>query len=176
MTINATLINLYHVCKRECWLHANGVRMEHTSDLVYDGKLLQETSYSKRNLKHSELEINSSFDRISLYGKIDFYDAKQKTIHETKRGDKVELAHEWQVKFYLWLLLLNGVKNSSAVIEYPLIRQIRRLTLSSNDIVYLQNLLKEILTLIESAECPPVINSKICKSCSYYELCYVNEE
>nr|MBP8945773.1 Dna2/Cas4 domain-containing protein [Paludibacteraceae bacterium] len=43
MQVNATLINLYHVCKRECWLHANGIRFEHTSDLVYDGKLIHET-------------------------------------------------------------------------------------------------------------------------------------
>lgn len=33
MYINATLINLYNVCQRELWLHANGIRFEHTSDL-----------------------------------------------------------------------------------------------------------------------------------------------
>jgi CRISPR-associated exonuclease Cas4 len=52
MTINATLINLYHVCHREMWLHANGIRMEHTSDTVYDGKLLHETSYPQRAEKY----------------------------------------------------------------------------------------------------------------------------
>ncbi|MBS1446990.1 MAG: Dna2/Cas4 domain-containing protein, partial [Odoribacter sp.] len=38
MNVTATLINLYHVCKREMWLHAHGIRMEHTSDLVTEGK------------------------------------------------------------------------------------------------------------------------------------------
>src|SRR5690606_6231039 len=98
MTINATLINLYKVCPRECWLHANGIRMEHNSDTVADGKLLHETSYQSRNDKHSELSIEANFEGISLFGKIDFYDVKRKIIHETKRGNKVESAHVWQVK------------------------------------------------------------------------------
>ncbi len=175
MTINATLINLYHVCQRECWLHANGVRMEHTSDTVADGKLLHETSYADRNIKHSELTIEASYNEITLLGKIDFYDAKLKVIHETKRSDKVETAHEWQVKFYLWLLKLNGIEEATAILEYPLLRHADRLKLIEEDIEHLTKTLQSIAQLKESEQCPPVINAKICKSCSYYELCYVNE-
>ncbi|TZF81275.1 CRISPR-associated protein Cas4 [Pedobacter sp. BS3] len=175
MTINATLINLYHVCKRECWLHANGINMEHTSDTVYDGKLLHETSYPQRNEKHTELNIEAAYNNISLFGKIDFYDAGQKIIHETKRSDKVEKAHEWQVKFYLWLLKLNGIEEASAILEYPLLRQTDQLRLSAEDIEHLEKTIQSIAQLKESEECPPVINAKVCKSCSYYELCYINE-
>lgn len=176
MTINATLINLYHVCKRECWLHANGVTMEHTSDIVYDGKLLHETSYPQRNDKHSEMNISASSGGIRLFGKVDFYDAKQKVIHETKRGDKVETAHEWQVKFYLWILTLNGVDTPTAILEYPLLRRRDQISLSNDDISYLKSTTKEIVKLKSSESCPAVINSKICRSCSYYELCYIDEE
>lgn len=59
MTINATLINLYHVCKREMWLHANGIRMEHTSDTVAEGKLIGETTYPQRSEKYTEMELSS---------------------------------------------------------------------------------------------------------------------
>lgn len=175
MTINATLINLYHVCKRECWLHANGVTMEHTSDTVYDGKLLHETSYPQRNEKHSELSIEADYNGVKLFGKIDFYDARQKIIHEIKRSDKVEKAHEWQVKFYLWLLKLNGIEGASAILEYPLLRLTDKIDITSKDIEYLEEVTKAIAQLKESELCPPVINAKICKSCSYYELCYINE-
>jgi len=175
MTINATLINLYHVCKRECWLHANGITMEHTSDVVYDGKILHETSYPQRNEKHSELNISANHNGIDLFGKIDFYDARQKIIHETKRSDKVEKAHEWQVKFYLWLLKLNGIDNATAILEYPLLRHTDNLELTGSDTGYLESIVHEIILLKESEQCPPVINAKICKSCSYYELCYINE-
>ena len=34
MTINATLINILHLCHRKLWLHAHAIRMEHTSDIV----------------------------------------------------------------------------------------------------------------------------------------------
>ena len=33
MNINATLINYLHICHRKLWLHANGITMEHTSDI-----------------------------------------------------------------------------------------------------------------------------------------------
>ena len=173
MTINATLINLYHVCKRECWLHANGINMEHTSDTVYDGKMLHETSYPQRNEKHSELNIQAKWNDIDLYGKIDFYDAGQKIIHETKRSDKVEKAHEWQVKFYLWLLKLNDVEGATATLEYPLLRHTDHIVLEDEDITQLRQFINNIKSLRQSEQCPPVINAKICKSCSYYELCYV---
>jgi len=175
MTINATLINLYHVCKRECWLHANGINMEHTSDTVYDGKMLHETSYPQRNEKHSELSIEAKYKDIDLYGKIDFYDARQKIIHETKRSDKVEKAHEWQVKFYLWLLKLNGIEEAAATLEYPLLRHTDHIELLEEDILHLQTAIETIVQLRQSEQCPAVINSKICISCSYYELCYIDE-
>lgn len=176
MTINATLINLYNVCPRECWLHASGVRMEHTSDIVADGKLLHETSYADRNTKHSELSIEAKYDSINLYGKIDFYDAKRKIIHETKRGNKVEEAHSWQVKFYLWLLRLNGIEDASGTIEYPLLRQTDQIFLKDSDIEVLQKMVMAVSNLQDSDVCPPILNAKICKSCSYYELCYIDEE
>lgn len=175
MSITATHINYFHVCKRKLWLFCNGINMEHTSDTVYDGKLLHETSYPQRNEKHSELDIQASYRNIDLFGKVDFYDARQKIIHETKRSNKVEKAHQWQVKFYLWLLKLNGIEEATATLEYPLLRHTDHVSLVTEDITYLQSSIEEISRLKESEECPPVINAKICKSCSYYELCYINE-
>ena len=87
--------------------------MEHTSDTVADGKLLHETSYPQRAEKNTEITLSAIYEGIELFGKIDFYDPKQKVVHEIKRSDKIEIAHEWQVKFYLWLLLLNGVDGAS---------------------------------------------------------------
>ena len=63
--------------------------MEHTSDTVAEGKLIGETSYPQRAEKYTEIEIGGS--------KIDFYDAKNKVIHEVKKSDSIEAAHEWQV-------------------------------------------------------------------------------
>jgi CRISPR-associated exonuclease Cas4 len=176
MTINATLINLYHVCQRECWLHANGIRMEHTSDTVYDGKLLHETSYPQRAEKYTEIELSVvTEDKTILTGKIDFYDAGTKTIHETKRSNKVEKAHEWQAKYYIWLLEKNGVNGAHAILEYPLLRQTDEVWLNETDREYLKDTVHKIVTLQQDERCPPKINARICKSCSYYDLCYIDE-
>jgi CRISPR-associated exonuclease Cas4 len=167
MNINATLINLFHICKRELWLHANGIRMEHTSDTVAEGKLIGETTYPQRAEKYTEIEISGS--------KIDFYDAKNKVIHEIKKSDKTEEAHEWQVKYYIWLLQQNGIEGVTGILDYPKLRQTTTVTLTSSDEAYLQKASEQIKAIAEGEVCPPVINSKICKTCSYYDFCYIND-
>lgn len=175
MTINATLINLYHVCKRELWLHANGIRMEHTSDIVAEGKLIGETTYPQRAEKYNEIELSVTVNNQELSGKVDFYDARNKVIHETKKSDSIEAAYEWQVKFYLWLLLLNGVEGATGILEYPKLRHTSYVDLSDADKSHLQQAVLDVKNITEDEHCPPRINSKICKSCSYFDFCYVEE-
>lgn len=176
MNVTATHINYYHICHRKLWLFSNGINMEHTSDIVADGKLLHETSYPQRAEKYTEIDLSFTLNtKIDLFGKIDFYDAKNKIIHEIKRSEKMEEAHEWQAKFYIYLLELNGIENVKAILEYPKIRNTKEVSLSYVDKEYLKVMFLKIVELIESEICPPRINSKICKSCSYYELCYVEE-
>ncbi|MDD2438149.1 MAG: CRISPR-associated protein Cas4 [Massilibacteroides sp.] len=167
MNVTATLINLYHVCKRELWLHANNIRFEHTSDLVYEGKMLHETSYPQRSERYEELEIGGC--------KIDFYDAKNKVIHEIKKSDKIEEAHEWQVKYYIYVLEKNGVEGVTGILEYPSMRQKTSVSLTEEDRRMLMDVEQDIMRIIEKEECPLVIKSRICKKCSYYEFCYVDE-
>ncbi len=52
--------------------------MEHTSDLVYEGKMLHESSYPQRSERYEELEIEGC--------KIDYYDARNKVVHEIKKS------------------------------------------------------------------------------------------
>ena len=48
MIITGLHIQYYFVCHRKLWLFANGIQMEHTSDLVYEGKLIHETTYPQQ--------------------------------------------------------------------------------------------------------------------------------
>jgi CRISPR-associated protein Cas4 len=167
MNIIATHINYYFVCKRKLWLFANGINMEHTSDLVYEGKMLHETSYPQRPERYEELEIDGC--------KIDFYDARNKIVHEIKKSAKIEEAHEWQVKYYIYVLERNGIEGATGILEYPALRRTTKVELSETDREYINSIEQEIALLVESDDCPSVINSKICKNCSYYEFCYVGE-
>jgi CRISPR-associated exonuclease Cas4 len=176
MILTATHINYYYVCHRKLWLFINGIRMEHTSDTVYDGKLLHEISYPQRAEKYTEIELSVVTEgKITLAGKIDFYDARTKTIHETKRSNKVEKAHEWQVKYYIWLLEQNGIHGAHAVLEYPSLRQTDEVWLNEVDREYLKDIVRKIVIMQQQERCPHKINARICKSCSYYDLCYIDE-
>lgn len=177
MHLTATHINYYHICHRKLWLFANGINMEHNSETVADGKLLHETSYLQRAEKYSEIEISSTFFDAGWEGagKIDFYDAKNKVIHELKRSDKMEVAHAWQLKFYILLLEQNGVQGVTGILEYPKLKETKTIALTEADKVYLHLVINRILHIAASEQCPPLLQAKICKSCSYYDFCYVGE-
>ncbi len=167
MTTTGTHINYYHVCKRELWLFANGIQMEHTSELVAEGKLIHESSYPQRAEKYREVEIDGV--------KIDYYDAQNKVVHEIKKSDKVEAAHRWQVKYYLYVLKQNGVEGATAILEYPKLRQTEEIELTLADIEYLEKVKSQIQQIIQSDACPPRVAKKICKNCSYYDFCWSGE-
>lgn len=172
--LNATLINLYHVCHRELWLHANGIRMEHNSEVVYEGKLIGESTYGERAEKNRELELDLPGGIGSV--KIDFYDAATRTVHETKKSDKAEVAHIAQVKFYLWALEKSGIEDPKGIIEYPRMRTREQVTLDERDRQDIARWIIEIQKITERGECPPVLNKPICRSCSYCDYCYVADE
>ena len=48
MTPTGTHFKNYQLCRRKLWLFVNGINVEHTSDAVYDGKLIHEGSYPQR--------------------------------------------------------------------------------------------------------------------------------
>lgn len=167
MRINATLLNIYHVCKRELWLHANFIRFEHTSDLVYEGKLIHEESYPQRSDRYEEIELDGI--------KVDFYDAKNRVIHETKKSNKVEVAHEWQLKYYIYVFERNGIDGVTGVLEYPTLRMKHTVTLSDTDRIRIREMEVDIKRIIESEKCPDIERKAICKNCSYFDFCFSSE-
>lgn len=167
MIITGTHFNYYQVCKRKLWLFANGVKMEHSSDLVFDGKLIHENSYPQRSEHYEELEIEGI--------KIDYYDVRNKVIHEIKRSNKIEKAHEWQVKYYIYVLEQNGVTGVIGILEYPTLRRTDKVAMTDSDREEIVAMKADITNVICAESCPPTINTQICKSCSYYEFCYISE-
>lgn len=168
MNITGTHINYYIVCRRKLWLFANGINMEHTSELVAEGKLIHETTYPQRAEKYREIEIEGI--------KIDFYDPKEKVVHEIKKSDKVEAAHTWQLKYYLYVLQQNGIEGATGILEYPKLRRREEIELSEEDVKYFEDAKLQIQEIIQSEECPPRVQKKICKSCSYFDFCWSGEE
>jgi CRISPR-associated exonuclease Cas4 len=165
--LTGTHIHYFFVCHRKLWLFANGLNMEHTSDLVADGKLLHENSYLQRADKYTEVEVDGV--------KIDFYDPKNKVIHETKRTDSIEKAHEWQLKYYIYKLRENGMEGVTGILEYPKLRIRNEVELTAEDIQELEKIIPEAERVKCLEKCPEKINVKLCKKCAYYDFCWAEE-
>ena len=185
--LTGTHLNYYQVCKRKLWLFANGINMEHTSDLVFEGKLIHEDSYPQRSGKYEEIELlihedsypqrSGKYEEIELDGiKVDFYDPKRKVIHEIKKSNKVEAAHEWQLKYYIYVFERNGIEGATGVLEYPTLRKTQEVVLSDVDRERIQEMEVDIQRIISDDDCPPLQKRGICRNCSYFDFCYSGEE
>ncbi|MBF8275010.1 MAG: hypothetical protein HW390_83 [Candidatus Brocadiaceae bacterium] len=155
-------VNYYFICKKKLWYFSHGISMEHTSDAVYLGKLIHETSYEREK---KEVEIDGTI-------KIDFI-GKDRVIHEVKKSDSVEEPHIWQLKYYLWYLKQKGVEGITGKINYPKLRKTLDVFLEPGDDEKIQAILTGIKGIMDAELPPPAERMKMCKNCSYGDMCWI---
>ncbi len=136
--------------------------MEQNSELVELGKLLDQTSYAK---EEKSILIDNTIN-------IDFIKGEC-ILHEIKKTKSIEEAGIWQVKYYMYYLQEKGVKNITAKIDYPLIKETKEVFLEEQDIKTFEDIIKKIEKIVKEETPPNVIDDKICKKCAYYDLCYI---
>lgn len=139
--------------------------MEHSSGLVAEGKVLHDTAYKQRPAKYREVLLNGS--------KIDYYDPKAKVVHEVKKSDSMYEVDVWQVKYYIWLFELNGILGVIGKIEYPYLRETKKVMLEERDKTYLKRVLQEVENIIAGTSPPRRIKKSICPRCAYHDFCWV---
>ena len=136
--------------------------MEQNSELVQIGKIIDETTY-KREKKGIMIDNTINIDFIN----------NGAVLHEVKKTKAIEEAGIWQIKYYIYYLEQKGIKNIKAEIDFPLLRETKKINLENKDREVLKNVMKNIESIAKQDKPPKIINSKICKKCSYYDLCYV---
>ena len=162
MQITGIMIYYYFVCKRKLWYFLNQINMEQNSELVSIGKIIDETTY-KDEKKGILIDNTINIDFIK----------NGAVLHEVKKTKQIEEAGIWQIKYYMYYLEEKGVKNIQAEIDYPLLRQTEQIILEQKDKKILKKVIEEIEELYRNDKIPKKIDSKICKRCAYYDLCYV---
>jgi CRISPR-associated exonuclease Cas4 len=167
MQITGTHFNYYLVCHRKLWLFANGINMEHSSDLVYEGKMIHETTYPQRAERYREVELEGI--------KIDFYDQHSRVIHEIKKSRREHESHVWQLKYYIFVFERAGIEDVFGILEYPKEHKTEEILLSRPDRERLEEIETDIDRLIHSDQCPDVINAPKCNKCAYFDFCYSDE-
>jgi CRISPR-associated exonuclease Cas4 len=145
--------------------------MEQENENVKIGKIISGDSYSRE--KH-EIELSDELDGLSI--KIDFFDKQTNTIHEVKKTNSFEIAHKWQLLYYIYVLKQQGINGVKGVLDYPKMKKKIDVELTAE----LENELHNIISNIQQAISNPVpltveetrVKISVCKKCSYYELCF----
>lgn len=128
------------------------------------GKLIHEESYQR---EHKEIEID--------HLKLDFFDIQDGVLHEVKKSDSFEQAHEWQVLFYLYFLKSKGIEGFKGELNYPKLRKCVDVVLTAAKEQQLVEILGQIQRIIRSPTVPPIHpKMSFCKKCSYFELCWID--
>ncbi|MEG2869293.1 MAG: CRISPR-associated protein Cas4 [Terrisporobacter sp.] len=160
--ITGVMIYYYEVCKRKLWYFYNEIQMEDGSENVAIGKVLDEETY-KRDKKHINIDNVINIDFIRSKG----------VLHEVKKSNKIESASILQVKYYLYFLKKRGVENIKGKIDYPLLKQNVDIELIEEDIKNIEKILEDIERIVKSNNPPALEKKRICKSCAYYDLCFI---
>ena len=84
----------------------------------------------------------------------------------------MEEAHEFQLLYYIFYLKQKGVENLTGQIDYPKLRQTKEVELTAEKELKLKETLAEMGKIVLMDAPPEVGFMKICKSCSYAELCW----
>lgn len=161
LAYTGTQINYYFVCHRKLWLFTRDIRFEDENEYVQLGRLIDENSY-KRNKK--QIEIGNI--------KIDFIDQKG-VIHEIKKSDRIEKAHIYQLKYYIYTLRGMGVEGITGEIDYPKLKKKETVVWEEADEAEFETIFSSIRDILGREKPPAVINQPYCKKCAYYEFCYV---
>lgn len=160
--ITGVMVYYYKICKRKLWYFYNEIQMEQGNESVAIGKTIDEQTY-KRDKKHINIDNIINIDFIRSKG----------ILHEVKKSNKIEEASILQVKFYLYFLKERGVEDIKGQIDYPLLKKNITVELLQEDIKIIKQIIDDI-NLIVNKEIPPNLEKKrICKSCAYYDLCFI---
>lgn len=162
--ITGTQIAYYIVCKRKLWLFSNQIAMEKYSDYVSIGKLISEESFKRERFK--EIAVGETL-------KIDFIKVGDEIIvHEVKKSRKLEDAHIWQVKFYIYSLRKMGVNCNSGVIHYPKLMRKIDVKFNSGDQQKIEMITGDLKNLLKG-KIPGPVRLSYCAKCAYYQFCFV---
>jgi len=162
--IKGVEVSYYIVCKRKLWLFSHGIELERFSDYVEIGKIISESFFKKERLK--EIEIGSS--------KIDFIKVgDQIIVNEVKKSKKLEEAHIWQTKFYIYQLQKMGINSKRGIIHYPKLLRKIEFELAEEDKAKIDEALLKIAEIKIKKEPPEIKEKPYCKKCAYYEFCFL---
>jgi CRISPR-associated exonuclease Cas4 len=161
-SITGVMMNYYHICHAELWYFAHDINMNYESDIVAQGRLVNEEHYTRDTSKEEFALEGIKLDRVTSDG----------YIHEVKKSDRAETAHLWQLKYYLWVLKQNGFGDLKGILEFPLQRKRVEVSLTEEDEQEIGAKREAIHEIVAMPQPPKAKKIPFCRQCSYRELCW----
>lgn len=160
--INGTQINYYFICKTKLWLFSHNIQLEDEHENVKLGKHLHETSFKREKDFLIDNLINVDFIKIT--------DCVE--IHEIKKSQKMNLAHEYQLLYYMFYLKNEkDINNVVGFLDYPNIRKKKKISLTKQKEDELFEVISNIKYMISNSM-PKPKKKRICSKCAYFEFCF----
>ena len=78
-----------------------------------------------------------------------------------------------QIKYYLYVLHKHGLTEIKGMLTVPKEHYSEEVLLTADDIVIIEGNLRKIESILLSNDIPSPIDKPACKSCAYYEFCYI---
>lgn len=163
MKITGVMVQYYVACKRELWFFANRINLNVYNELIELGKLIHEKSY-EREKKSILIDDTISIDFIKKSSDL--------IVFEIKKSSKLKKSVMYQLLYYLYYLKKKGIK-AVGYLLYPKERKRQKITLTLEKEKELEEIIKDIPRIVSRDVPPPPSKKPYCKSCSYYEFCWV---
>lgn len=158
--INGTTYSYYFLCPRKMWLSYYGVGQEQYDENVNLGKQIDESTYLRD--KHNVRIDNVTIDHIS-----------KNVLYEVKKSQSCKEMAINQVKYYLYILSLKGMDDMEGCLLFPTQRKREPVYLEAEDKNIIEENIKKIEIILAQPNPPQTIDGKVCKSCAYYEFCFI---
>lgn len=160
MYITGVQVNYYFVCRTKLWLFSHNVSLENESDAVKLGRLIHREVFERddKEIKIGPIAIDVVKNGDSL------------EIREVKKSRAFEKANFYQLLYYLYYLSKFGVK-AVGRLSYPKEKKIVEVALDEDSKEEIEQVLKEISTIVEN-EIPEPVYKPHCRKCAYFEFCF----
>lgn len=164
LKVSGIKMDYFFICKRKLWLFDKGICMEKNNDRVIQGSVVHEESYKRAKTKEQLIDNLIKLDIID-----------NNYVKEVKISSRMKKADRMQLLYYLYYLKQMGIQRKGSL-NYVKEKTVEEVELTKEDEKFIEEILKEIDTLLQYKYPPKVEEYPYCKKCAYYEYCFIREE
>lgn len=160
--IYGSLLQAYVICPRQAWLLSRNIRGNQYNEFLEIGRLISETTY-----KRDKKEIFFGNNKLDVIRDSD----NCITVIEVKKSSKMIEASKIQLLNYMYLLSKKGYRVKGEI-RVPREKRVVPVELGDAEKELIENIKKDVISLVYKKDAPSPKWIGACKSCSYNEFCW----